>query len=296
MGNLTAPLEVHNADKQERIRAAIARLRDLPASAPVVSKALRQLDNPDYQMGEVKKTLMSDQAVTARILRLANSAYFGFRSEVQTLSQAVVLLGQQRIRTLLQRILVDKIWLDLGHGQSAAAPLRSTSLTTATASCTLSQLLDREDAEEMLLAGLLHNIGDLLLLTQFPQESELLNQAGSVEKRAQAAAEMFGMSAGRAGRLLLDSWHFPPLYGWVAEHCENPLSPECPPQAAAKVALVYVAKQLATASMSGLGVEEAVSGVSAEVCGHFEMEADLLAEVYQGLPERTSLEQLQAAR
>jgi HD-like signal output (HDOD) protein len=156
-----------------RVMATLTRLRELPASAPIVHKALGLLENPDFVVAELKRTLLSDPAIAARILRLANSAYFGFRSEVQTVSQAIILLGQHRIRTLLQRILVDKLLSDLAHGRTAAAPLRNMALATATASCTLSQLLMHEDAEEMMLAGLLHNIGDLFLLSQFPAEYAL---------------------------------------------------------------------------------------------------------------------------
>jgi HD-like signal output (HDOD) protein len=287
----TTHLEVTETGLDATVLEAILRMRDLPAAAPTVHKALKQMEGPDFVMAEVKKTLMSDQAVAARILRLANSAYFGFRSEVHTVSQAVVLLGQERIRTLLQRMLMDKIWLEMSQGRSAAAPLRSMSLATATAACVLSQLLAREDAEEMLLAGLLHNIGELFYLSQFPAEYER-----ACRDRAAAPAVIRGMAAGRAGNLLLESWNLPPLYCVVSEHCDDPLSPACPYNLAGKVAMVHVGKKLAEGLAAGLEVTAAVQRVATDVCATFNFEPDLLAEVYQDLPERMSLEQLQAGR
>lgn len=296
MGNLTIAPPPTTTDVQARVQAALSKLRELPAAAPVVHKALKLMENPDSAINDLKKTLMGDQAVAARILRLANSAYFGFRSEVQTVSQAVVLLGQERIRTLLRRILVDKLWGEMAHGHSAAALLRERSIATATASCTMSQLLAREDAEQVLLAGLLHNIGELFLVTHFPDEFERAGELARNQPRAEAELAVFGLTAGGAGRMLVESWNFPPLYAAVVEHCDDPLSAGCPAEFAFVIALVYAGKQLARAMMEGAEVVHAVALVSSDVCEAFSLEADLLGEVFQCLPERMSLEQLQAGR
>ncbi len=297
MGNTIASVETHaGGDVKDRLAAAIAQMRELPASAPTVHKALKLMDNTDFAIADLKRILMGDQAVAARILRLANSAYFGFRSDVQTVSQAVVLLGEKRVRTLLQRLLTDKLWLDLAHGRSAAAPLRRLSLATATAACTLSQLLAREDAEELLLAGLLHNIGDLVFLAKFPAEYDRLCQLALTRPRSEVEEDVFGISSGRAGRLLLETWDFPLLYAAVVEHCDNPLSRDCPWEFAPATAYIHAAKKLAEGLIGGLDVSEAVQRVSPDVCSTFQLESDLLAEVFQCLPERMSLEQLQAGR
>jgi len=147
---------------QAQFLAALARVRQLPAGSPAVRRAIALLNRPDFELDAIKKTLMSDAAVCARILRLANSAYFGFRCEVRTISQAIVLMGQQRVRTLLFRIVADKIWSELGD-TAAAQPVREISLVTATAACSLAQLLFRDDSEEILLAGLLHNRSEELV-------------------------------------------------------------------------------------------------------------------------------------
>lgn len=279
-----------------RVMTALARLRELPASAPIVHRALVLLENPDFVIAELKKTLLSDPAIAARVLRLANSAYFGFRSEVQTVSQAIILLGQHRIRTVLQRILVDKLLSDLAHGRSAASPLRKLALATATASCTLSQLLLREDAEEMMLAGLLHNIGDLFFLSQFPAEYAHASQMAEQLGRQDAMMTIFGLAAGQAGKLLLENWRFPPLYTAVVEHVEEPFAPACPPEFATPIALVYAGVRLARPFVARAPVSEAIQRVPADVCELLGLDAELLTEVYQTLPQRMSLEQLQAAR
>ncbi|HZS52274.1 MAG TPA: HDOD domain-containing protein [Bryobacterales bacterium] len=280
----------------EQIEAALANLRQLPASEPVVHRALAQLDGCDFIVAELKETLLSDAALAARILRLANSAFFGFRSEVRTMSQAIVLLGQNRLRTLLHRILADKIWTALGQERIAAAPLRTMSLATATAACTLSQLLLRENAEEMLLAGLLHNIGELFLLSQFQAEYlRMIALAGELGLR-RAAAQVFGPPPEICGKLLLEIWGFPRLYSAIVEHMDCPLDARRPAEYASAIVLVHAARRMAEPFVAGSDAAEAIRAVPSEVCDELGLQPDLLAEVFQTLPHRMSLEQLQAAR
>lgn len=275
--NPSAKTERAELVSEARVLAAIAEVRDLPACAPIVLKALSCLEDPDYTVNDLKKVLMSDQAVAARILRLANSAFFGFRSEVQTVSQAVVLLGQNRIRTLLHRMLADRLVGALGHGQGAE--IRRLSLATATTSCMLSQLLEREQAEEMLLAGLLHNIGELFCFVKFA---------------AQYEAAHFGMSWWQAGRRLLETWNFPLLYLLVAEFCEDPLS--CPPEYQSPVCLVHTGRRLAEAQFAGDPPAEVVERIAPPIREACRLDTNLVAEILATLPQRMSLEQVQAGR
>ncbi len=278
------------------ILGAVARLRDLPASAPVVQRALAELECLEFVVARLNQILLSDAAVSARILRLANSAYFGFCTEVHTVSQAIVLLGQSRIRTLLRRLLADKLLLELGQARSAAAPLRRMSLATATACCTLSQLLSREDPEELLLAGLLHNLGELFLLSQFPAEfwhaAELAGTLGWQE----AAVVVFGMTAGQAAKLLLSAWHFPLLYRVVVEHIDHPFAEQCPPELSFSLALAHIGKNLAESFAGGVDAAEAVLRIPQHLYDRLGLDAELLAAAYRHIPQRMSIEQLQAGR
>ena len=287
MTNPTTPLLSAEPISAERMKAAILKLKDLPAAAPVVHKALVQLEDPDFAVAELKKVLLSDQAVAARILRLANSAYFGFRSEVQTVSQAVVLLGQSRIRTLLHRLLVDRLLTELGHGESAG--IRRRSLATATASALLSQLLVVQDAEEMLLAGLLHNIGELFCYARFPAHYEQVREG-------QDPRALFPLSWWQAGKLLLESWQFPPLYPTVVEYCEDPLSPSCPEPHQTAVRLVHAGKKLAEGFIGGKQPAGILAGIAEPIRELCHLDEDLISEVFATLPQRMSLEQLQAGR
>jgi HD-like signal output (HDOD) protein len=270
---------------EARILAAIHEVRDLPSSTPVVVQALACLEDPESSMGELKRLLLSDQAVAARILRLANSAYFGFRSEVRTVSQAVVLLGQDRIRTLLHRVLVDRLLEELGYGQ--AVEIRRFSVMTATASCLLSQLLARDDAEEMLLAGLLHNIGELFCSARFPEQYEAVC-------RGQAVPALFGLRWERAGALLLEAWKIPTRYQVATEFWLNPLL--CPAAYQTVVWQVHAARILAEHHLAERLPCDVLDRVAPEIRERCGLDQDLAEEILAILPGRMSLLQLQAAR
>lgn len=295
MGNTIAPLEAITSGAPD-VLGAISKLRELPASVPVVHRALAQLEDPDFLVEDLKKVLLADAALSARILRLANSAYFGFRSEVQTVSQAVVLLGQNRIRTLLRRILADNLLLELGYARSAAAPIRKMSLVTATACCALSQLLLRDDPEELLLAGLLHNLGELFFLSRFPTDHWRACRLAETRGYREASLAVFGMTSGRAGKLLLEGWGFPPLYPAAVEYIDDPFAEGCPAGMASAIALAHVGKKLAEPFIAGLDAAEAILRIPAETCDRVGLDSELLALAYHCLPDRMSMEQLQAGR
>jgi hypothetical protein len=288
MAEPAAPVESEEI-ASARVLEAIGRLRDVPASIPVVQEALRILDAPDCPIAELKVLLSSDQGVAARLLRLANSAYFGFRSEVRTISQTVVLLGPGRIRTTLSRILADEALRHLGYETPAAADIRRLSRATATASCLLSQMLLREDAEEMLLAGLLHNIGELVSLRLFPREY-------GQRAPSRGGFAVYGVTAGQAGRHLLASWNFPPLYPLVAGCWEDPVGLHCPPDGLFAAGLIHAARRLAEAFLARCGAAAAAQSLSPGLQEVLRFEDELFEAVYEALPQRISSQQLLAGR
>jgi hypothetical protein len=199
----------------------------------------------------------------------------------------VVLLGQSRIRTMLRRILADRLLSELGFGQSGH--IRRRSLAAGTACCLLAQLLAGDDAEEALLAGLLHNIGELFFFSRFPVQYEQAQTEGTIDLS-------LGMSRWRAGKLLLESWRFPGVFQAAAEFCETPLAEACPPEHRRHVWLVHAAKELAEAFIASSPPGERLDRIPPPVREALCLDADLAAEIIARLPERMSLEQLQAGR
>jgi putative nucleotidyltransferase with HDIG domain len=188
-----------------------ADVRALPPLSSAVHEVLRLLRVVNISAEALENAILRDAALTANLLRIANSPVFGLRRQVRTPSHAVVLLGHSRVRDLvvaagLQATLPSEL---PGYHISASAFL-SHSIAVGFLSERIGQhCLPGRDAP-WLVAGLLHDIGKLILGRHLAEmEGELVSQ---LERRATlVAAErtVFGTDHTEVTALLGDSWHLP---------------------------------------------------------------------------------------
>jgi len=267
----------------ERVRLAITRLQALPAFFPTVQKALRLLDDPGSSNVEIQRVIASDAAVTARLLQLANSAYFGFRNRVSTVSLALTLVGHVRVATLMRRFLLDELMQMLSGRKPAARQIRELSQVTAAAAHNIAERLLRDDREEVLLAGLLHNIGELMLLSEF---RELYEQSQRLEKTmaaAQARRMVFGVDSNIVGRWLLEAWELPEYFCATVEHWPDPWAVRFPAAPAAVIAMVHAGRLLAEAWIAERPTGEVRDSFSPRLLSTLEVDREFLADLYEQL-------------
>jgi len=274
-----------------RVERAIARLQALPAFYPPLQKALRLLEDPDSRTDYIHQVICSDQAMASRILKLVNSAYFPVPSEVRTISLALTLLGRDRIAMLLRRFLSEELLGMLSSRKPAAGQIRETSLVTAVAARCMAERLLRCDCEEVLLAGLLHNIGELVFLSQFRESyEETLRLAGHIGAE-EAERIVFGVESRTAGRWLLEAWNFPPPFPAVAEHWADPWTVPFAAAPLAAIVIVHTARKLADAwiadTRSGRAQQNAaaaaVETIPPRAVAVLDVDRCFLAEIYRDL-------------
>jgi HD-like signal output (HDOD) protein len=190
-----------------------ARVRDLPALPVVVTEVIRVTRDPDSSVYELTEVLARDQALTARVLRLANSALFGFPRRIATLSDAVVLLGFHTIKSLaiagsafgVMDRAVEGYGLERGwlwrHGIAAGAAARF-----------LAQKCRPALAEEAFIAGLLHDLGKIVLDSYVRASFEEILTRVRQEGRPFHAAEreVLGFDHAEVGALVGEAWSLPP--------------------------------------------------------------------------------------
>jgi HD-like signal output (HDOD) protein len=183
---------------------------------PVVQKALKQLDDHNITSSGLQQTLIADPASIMRVLKLANSAYFSARGQVKTVAAAITLIGFERLRSLLRCVLVSGLFEMLSTRRPAAMKIRARALATAGMSHQIARGFDNVDAEEWLVAGLLHNIGELTLSWVSPEMyASSLKLSDSLPRR-EAQDLIFGVDSHRVGCWVLDNWCF--RRGSLAEH------------------------------------------------------------------------------
>ena len=190
-------------------------IRDLPAlsSLPAVVEELeRALDSGEASMADLGEIVKKDTDLTARLLRLANSSFYGFPTGVETVAEALALIGIEQMKQLLTGSSVMEYFHNI---PSEAVNMRSFwkhSIATGIAAKLLAVQRKAPDPELFFVAGLIHDIGRLVFYLRMPDEaSRVLESYGrnpdiplyDYEKQA------YGFDHGDVAGELLKKWDFP---------------------------------------------------------------------------------------
>jgi putative nucleotidyltransferase with HDIG domain len=187
-------------------------LRDLPALPSIVLDLIHSLGRENVDVTGLAEKMSRDQALAAKMLRLANSSFYGLAGKVKTVKQAIVVLGFDSARALaVASKVIGSIQGDGGRPADVADFWRH---SIATALC--AKNLARQaglDPDAAFIAGLLHDIGRLVLATRFPAEYARVQADCEHHDMPVDAAELrvFGLDHQRAGQMLAEAWKFPPL-------------------------------------------------------------------------------------
>ncbi|RKZ14904.1 HDOD domain-containing protein [bacterium] len=189
--------------------------------------------DPNTSAEELQKVISDDQAMTARILKIANSAMYSCSRKIKTLTEAIVMLGFNSIRSLV----VTSAARNLYNMKSSPSGLKERlmwehSIGAGFACRLLAEAKTPALTEEAFLAGLLHDIGKLVLTQRLPAEFDEIVQTVYNEGRPFAATEreVLGFDHAQVGALLVNKWKFSPALESVILNHHNPaaLSPNDP--------------------------------------------------------------------
>jgi putative nucleotidyltransferase with HDIG domain len=232
-----------------------ANLGELPPLPKVAVLVFRISSDPDASMDELRRVISTDLALTAQILRIANSPMFGMMREVRTLSQAIMTLGFATIKSVVIAASTKTLY-SLGNAGFQEKLLWEHSLTTALAARVYAKVLHFPRAEECFLGGLLHDIGKSVMGMKFPDRyGKLLRSAyDETGDLVEMERESFGFDHTLVGEVLLRSWNLADsLEQAVRWHHEPVLGPEREHKLTALVALGNV---LALEQKIGVGGPE----------------------------------------
>ncbi len=220
-------LPPRSVDKLE-IKRIVRKLDTLPSVPAVATEILNLFSEEDPDLDKVIKLIEADQAITMKLLKLVNSAYFGFRNSITSVSRAVALLGLTQLRSLLLSVTVSESLLKplkkgAAKGQEA---LWRHSLGCAVWSEMIAETVDEELKTDAFVGGLLHDVGKLILEECFPEKYELVEKRCSDEHEPWfiAEKEILGIDHTTVGKWLAAKWNLPrPLIQTIWLH-HQPLS------------------------------------------------------------------------
>lgn len=263
----------------ERLDALVRQVRDLPALPNTVVRVMQISDDPKSGTSDVAKVLISDQALAARVLKLANSAFYGASRRIATVSDAVVILGMRTTRNLVmatgcQELLEQEV---AGYCLPRGALLRH-SLACASAAQVLAKRTKYRGAEEAFVAGLLHDLGkvvmNLYLRDQFIQV--LIQAAAGEMTYADAEQAVFSFDHAEAGAYLLERWNLPASLVSAVRYHHTPLDA---PGDSPLPCLVHVADAICMTLGIGLGLDGLAYTLQPEALSRLQLTADDFEEV-----------------
>lgn len=198
----------------------VKRIQDLPSLPAVVVDLLASMDQEDIDVHALAGKIALDQSLTAKTLRLANSSFYGMSTTVTTIAQAISVLGFHSIRTLVTACSVTGSFAPPPASRFDFRAFWRHAVGTAVCAKVLAPHL-RQNPETAFIAGLLHDLGTLVLATRYPAE-----YAEALAWRAQhdclmveADRAVFGIDHAMIGSALARHWQFPPkIQQAVAEH------------------------------------------------------------------------------
>lgn len=190
----------------------VNKVDDMKALPEIINKLIALTDDPDSTVQDMEKVILQDQVLTTKILRLANSAYYGYARKISTVSQATILLGFQAIKGIALASTVRTYLMDELRGYSLDKnELWSQSQTCAIISRFIAKSIKYSNPEEAYIAGLLRDIGKTVLNQHM--EKEYMEVLSKMEENnisfLDAEKEVLGFGHTEIGEKIAEKWDFP---------------------------------------------------------------------------------------
>jgi len=237
-------------DQSKRVRRITDSILSLPTLPTVIAKMLELVDNPKTSASSLSNLVSRDQVLTAKILKMANSSFYAFPRQIATVKLAIVVLGFENVKEMALSLSV----LNTFKGENSSHFDNSLFWQHSIAVGACTRMLARDScyrlAGEAFVAGLLHDIGKVVLNQYLPSEfakiqSLIFDEGFSTES---AELEILGVTHAEVGGWLAERWNLPEI---LVEGIKYHMHPELCPRNAELPLMVYLSDYLAT--QCGLG-------------------------------------------
>lgn len=210
----------------------VARTPGLGMLPQVTSQVLRLVDNPNASPRQIGALIERDAGLASKLLKTANSAYYGAPGKIKTVSQAISVMGLSAVRS----VVVGQAYQQMTAVRGASKRFDRLAfwqhgLATATAARVLAKFKGWRDPEEAFLAGLLHDAGRLVMDRFLPNEFDqiIIVAYERVIPLTEAEREVLGYTHVEVGDLLGEQWNLPDsMREPLCRHHEDVSFEECP--------------------------------------------------------------------
>lgn len=205
--------------------ATIVRKSSGVYSLPTIYEQLdRQINDPLNNLEDIANTLLEDAGLSARLLKLANSAFYSFPSKVDTVTKAVTIIGTNQLRDLALATSVISLFKGIDSSLIDMQEFWKHSIAVGIASRVIATYRSDHNVERFYLMGLLHDIGRILMYIQIPDTmSDLIKESiSSHVPLYKLEKKILGFDHGTIAQILLNEWKLPQLISTAVENHHYP--------------------------------------------------------------------------
>ncbi|MBU0673028.1 MAG: HDOD domain-containing protein [Proteobacteria bacterium] len=205
------------------IAEVLAKVNDLPSLPTVAARINEETDKESLTSKSLAGIISQDVSLVTRVLKLANSAYYGMSRQVDTIDHAVTILGINTIKSLAMALSISGIFHDHHSDEIDMKGLWVHSLGCGVIARSLVAHSDQDLAEKAFLCGIIHDIGLIAIATivpiEFAHTKELMNDFGVPQ--CEAEKQILGFSHAEMGGKMAEGWKFPEDYqeAIALHHC-----------------------------------------------------------------------------
>lgn len=272
---------------QQRIQSIIQNVEQLPSLPDVVSKIINMVNDPDVSFKHVADEIAKDQAITANILKLCNSAYFSKGKEISSIDRAIVILGLKEVKdivvlattkSVLNRVIVGydlargELWR---HGVAVAMLAKKIAI----------ECNQKTIADIAFTGGIIHDVGKTVLAL-FVQSTfkDILNTVIEKSITFQEAEKLvMGFDHQQIGEQVAIKWKFPRVLQSIVRYHHEPMN--APDEHKIIVSIVHVANTLCLMAGIGIGSDGLYHELNYDAIKLLSLKDDELEKLFADIPE-----------
>jgi len=251
---------------------------EVPSLPMIFTRIDESVNNPRSSLADIGKIISEDSSLTARLLKIVNSAFYSFPSKIETISRAVTIVGTQQLRDLALATSVMKLFQGIPPELMDMEAFWKHSIGCGVTARVLATYRREANVERFFVAGILHDIGRLILCMKDPDwmKMAITRCRNNDELLFKIEYEELGFDHAAVGRVLLQNWKLPAsLEETVAFHH----NPEAATRYPIEAAIIHVADVISHVLQLGNSGERFVPPLSSNAWERLQMTPSQLASL-----------------
>lgn len=279
------------AQRDQLVADAIREISHIATLPEITLKIVELVESPKSTAQDLHKVISNDPALCSRILKVVNSSFYGLPGQIGSINRAIVMLGLNAVKNIAIAASLAKLFRggDLTPNFSAKGIWKHSVSVAATAKM-LADKLGLAFADEAFLAGLIHDIG-LMVMMQYDRNKlvEVLQQVAADDTGAplvnmlELEEHVFGATHEHFGAALCEKWKFPNNFRYVTGFHHRPM--ELAPDSRTMTCVIYVADRLVAELGDTFRLDLMSTGVAPDIAAVLNLSSDRLNELRAALPE-----------